>query len=505
MARKSIAGRIDRKWLIAAAVVVALALVALVVDMVAGRDIRVWWILQDLEKDAAGTRARLTELDIPYLPAIARAHRRGGRGYGGQVRLTEILMGEPFYARGAVEEALGNDDPEVRRAAAVVLLRAGATSPAGPMPDRVLEIYREWVSHPAADYLDSGLGELGLYRDVRLVDILLPLVKERSQDVSKGAGRIGRTNMNRDAAIWRLRAYATDPRVIDVLKDLVDRDDEPERTLIQAWKALAAGGYDAEPDIYWKGARSDSTLVRQVVATNLEGVRSAAVIPILLHLLDDENEVVRRNALDALRGKRVPQVMERAAYLVEDSFDSVRGDIAMAVADYHRMDLIPLVVWCLNDNDPIVVEKAFVTLFRLTKRHIGFDDPQWNAYAWNRPISGDTVGMKRSDQVRAFINDEERRLKAIEEWNQAFPPGWTDADRVPHLIRQLGHRDSRNVKRAMRILAKITDRDVGLPTAVLDPNAPAGAEADAMHRFMKEERKAVIAEWEAWAKTRNGD
>ncbi|MHC4860748.1 MAG: hypothetical protein ACYTDY_11730, partial [Planctomycetota bacterium] len=95
-------------------------------------------------------------------------------------------------------------------------------------------------------------------------------------------------------------------------------------------------------------------------------------------------------------------------------------------------------------------------------------------------------------------NDEERKAKAIEKWSEEYPPRKTERDRVPHLVRQLAHADRRNVKRAIKELYRITKRKEGLPEAVIDPAADANAADDALERFLRGDRKAVMADWQTW-------
>jgi hypothetical protein len=202
--------------------------------------------------------------------------------------------------------------------------------------------------------------------------------------------------------------------------------------------------------------------------------------------------------VDTLMDKRVPDLMDNLEYLAEDWFASIPGDLAWAVRNQGRDDKIPYVVHCLNNTDPVVVEKSLVVLFRMTRKHIGFTTESWKEFSWDLPLMGGEPGRTRSKAVRDFMSDIPRKDRAIARWNVDYPPAYTDQDRLPHLIRQLGHADSRNVRRAMRELKKITGRADGFPPECLDPTADLAAEADAVYRFMTEQKEEVMAEWEKW-------
>ncbi len=490
------------------AVAVLVLVAAGVFAAVARRDIVVFYTLSGIDDDPAQGMDDIRALDLPYRPALERALLRGGRGYPAQMALTLVLLGEPYYGRAAVEQALASDEAVVSRSAAAALLRRDVTVPPGPVPDRVFAVLAEWVRDIHSPWLDSALAELGSYRDPRIPELLLPLALARSEDGTEGLSgnelmlRVGRANLNREQAVKSLRTYVPSaPRVVAGLEELVRREKEADLVQFEAWKSLSAGGYAGDPEIFWIAAKSTRVLDRQVVANNLEWVKDPRVVPILLYLAEDENEVARRGAINSLIAQRAPAVFDNIYFYGEDSYNPIRGDLATAVDIYGREEFVHFAAWCLTDDDPVVVEKAVVSLFRLTKTHFGFEEV-WQDYVWNRYLEGGQEGEARSKIVKDFMVDAERKEKTLAAWADKYPPRYTDEARLPHLVRMLGHRDSRNVRRAIRELRRITGRDTGLPPEVLDPSAPVQAEADAVYRFMHGERDKVIADWQEWLKSR---
>ncbi|MCU0727581.1 MAG: HEAT repeat domain-containing protein [Planctomycetes bacterium] len=496
-----------RRWLaIGSVTLLAAGVLALLVFAVAGRDIRVWSVLRGLDEDPGEQMAAIRALDIEYRPALGRALLRGGRSYPAQMALTLVLLGEPYYDRTTVLRALGEDDPLVRQCAAAALLRREAKAPPSAVPDSVFRVLSEWVKEIHTPFLDTALSELFAYSDARLPDLLVPLAKARSEEGARGSGNdllleIGRANATRREAVRLLRDYTSAPGVIDALKEVVRREPESDEVQMEAWKSLTSGGYAGDPDLYWIAAKSEKDIVRQVVSNNLEWVQDPRVVPILVYLAEDENEVARRGAMSSLIARRAPELFDHLLYWAEDSYAPIRGDLALAVDVYRREDFIPFAVWCLTDGDPLVVEKSLVALFRMTKRYFGFEDV-WQNYLWNRPLEVGSQGEARSQIVREFMVDEARRKAALDAWTEYRPPRYTDQDRLPHLVRQLGHRDPANVRRAIREIRRITGRDEGFPKEVLEPAADVQAEADAVYRFMHGGREAVIASWKAWLESK---
>jgi HEAT repeat protein len=506
-----------RRWVtLGAGILVALLAIGLIVDAVAGKDIRVWWLLRDfrerLESREPGVAdeamQEIRDLGFPYKKALGRAVLRGGRTFNEQLALSNLLHDKPFFGREILEQALTEEEAIVRRAAAVALMSRETRVTGKPLPDELYQVIEDWCGDPREPWLQLGLMHSRAYRDPRLVDLLLPLLSARSQDYADAEDedarllQIGRVNRNRERIAEVLKAYISDPRVTAAFEEVVHREGEADRVQFFVWKALASEGYDEDPELYWIGARSENPFIRQTVAEHLERVSDPKVIPILKELLEDPHELVRNGAIRSLTLKKSPILMDDLYYLGEDSYVHTRGDLATAVGIYGRTDHIPYLIWCLaEEEEPNVVEKAVVELFKLTKKHHGFSDEEWDAYTWNRPLEpGGRPGL-----IRAFINDAERKEKAIETWSSEYPPRYTDRDRVPHLIRQLGHEDRDNVKRAIVALARITGRTEGFPEILTKPRPESEKEiqeeADAMFLFMTELRETVIADWRAWAET----
>ncbi len=484
-----------RRWILVAVVVLILLSVAW---SIYGKDIQVRSTLGGYAEDPQETERTLLAYGLPYRPALRRALLGGGREFPVQYRFSRLMQWEPFFDGKTLDRALASEDPVVARAAASAILNFRRTSPPTTVPDEVMSVLEDWAEELAAPYLGTGLGPLSGYRDPRVAKMLARMIVARSEDKVDGVVEIGRANGNREVAARQLRTYVFDPMVVEALRTVATRDVESPIVQMHAIKALAGGGYTGDFDIYWKGARSDNVFVRQALAADLESVRSPEVIPILLYLTNDANEVVRRHAVDALMDRRAPDLMNGLEYLAEDWFASIAGDLAWAVRHYRRDDKIPYVVHCLKHTDPVVVEKAMVVLFALTRKHYGFTEKTWKQFVWDMPLMAGEKGRTRSAAIREFMNDEDRKKQAIAGWNEVFPPAYTDQDHLPHLIRQLGHADSRNVRRAMRELKRFTGRTEGLPAACLDPNADITEEANAIHKFMIEDKEQVIAEWERW-------
>ncbi len=473
-----------RKWVTLA---VAVLLAAWAVSAAAGRDIRLWWILRGLDDEPEAAAREIRALGPGYREALGRAILRGGRSLEAQLRLSLIAYGEPFYGRDLLRRALRSEEPSVRRSAAQAFLRMGYSVPPGPIPDDVLAVLRDWAREPAAPRLAEALSDAGRYRDPRMADVLAEVLLTDYQPEDEN--ELARLLDNRQTAARACRPYVGEAKVREALRTVLRREKESGMVRMYAVRSLAGGGAADALDVFEAASRDSNPFVRQALAENLREVKDPRVIPILTRLLEDPKETVRRGAVDTLIAKRAPVLMERIRYLAEDSFSSIKGDLAEAVDVYRRKDLVPFLAWCLSDPDPIVVEKALVALVRLTRRHYGFTDAQWNAYRWPKK-AGD-----RSRVVQAFMNDEARRREAVDRWVAEFPPRYTDRDRLPHLVKQLGHADPENVRRAIRELVKITGRAEGFPPAVLDRGAKPEEEADALYRFMHGGREKIIEEW----------
>jgi hypothetical protein len=502
MARRKSAKQLLAKWGRPAAILAAVVVVLIVIWSVAGNDIRVWWTLSDYGEEPISTETALRSYGLSHRPALRRALLRGGRRFPEQFRLSRLMLMEPYYDTAILQEALESEDPLVSRAAAAALLDFRITSPPSAVPNDIFEVLENWTHDLDSPDLNFALQCLSGWRDPRVAKLLAGMVLLRSEDKVSGLVNIGRANGNRETAARLLRHYISDPKVVEALRTVAFRDVESRIVMMHAIKALAAGGYSEDLEIYWNTARSDNVLARQALAADLISVRHSGVIPILTFMTLDVNEVVRRHAVDTLMDKNAGVLLDSLGFLAEDWFSSIRGDLAWAVRHFNRMDLIPYVAWCLTDTDPMVVEKAIVALWVMTKKHHGFGDEEWSKFSWNRPLLAGEVGRGRAQAVRDFMNDEERKAEAVAAFNREYPPAYTDETRIPHLIRQLAHADSRNVRRAMRELVRITGRKQGFPPECLDPKADTQAEANAIYRFMTEERDDVIGEWERWLNPR---
>ncbi|MHC4861104.1 MAG: HEAT repeat domain-containing protein, partial [Planctomycetota bacterium] len=379
-----------KSWLVTgwrryAVLVVAVLVLAILVSVIWGKDIRVWWVLQGIEDDREKTLEQLRLFDLPYRDAIRGAVLRGGRILTYQADLCGILLGAPYYDRDTVEGCLADEDPVIRRAAAMALLRHDVNTPAGPVTDAVLEVLRDWGEDSSAMWLDGGLAYLSFYRDKRLAPILLSIVTDTTPD-TEDLQAIARSNSAREVAAQRLAPYIDEPGVIEQMRVVLAREKESEYVKLRVLHTFLKGGYSEDLEVFWMAARHENPHIRQVLADNLEFVKDPGVIPVLEFLLDDTEQVVRRGAVLTLARKRHPVVMDDIHYLAEDSYGSIKGDLAEAVKDYRRDDLIPFVVWCLSDYDPVVVEKAIVTLGRMARTHHEFD---WERY---KRIGRDPLG-----------------------------------------------------------------------------------------------------------------
>lgn len=488
-----------RKWALGG--LAAALLVVLLVSLIWGQRIRFWWIARDLRDSPDATVARIQALGRPYRDTLRDALLAGGRSFPEELTLLDVAFRAPFYLSKELRVALASEDETVRRAAVVAYLAwdRQPQAPPHPVADDVMEALRSWArpENAASVYLGAAISRLEGYDDDRIPGVVAPVLLATTK--SDELAEVGRSNDARVRAAKLLVAYPDDPDAVAALREVVKRDPKGESNWVQtyAWQSLAAGGYAEDPDLYWIAARSPDKLTRQMVAGNLEMVKNPAVVPILEYLLADPVQVVRRGALDSLFAKRAPILMKDLLYLAEDSYSSIRGDLAEAVRFYREKKYLPFLGWCLTDTDPQVVRKAIEALDALTGDAYAFTLDQWRTYQYS--------GMKeRLAMVEDFMNDEERKAKAVERLAEQHPPRYADEDRIPHLIRMLGHADPENVKRAMRSLAEITGRKEGFDPAILDPEAAADAEADALYRFMNEPglRGEVIADWERWYASR---
>ncbi len=484
-----------RRWILAA---MAVGLALFVFWSIFGKSIEVSRTLAGYEDDPGSTEEALLAYGLEYRAEIREALLAGGRSFPAQFRFSRLLAFAPFYDTVTLERALTSDDLTVKRAAAMALLNARRTAPPRPLPGDILAVYEEWTEDLASPELDMGLAELSFWRDPRVAKMLVGMLVKRSEEEVSGIVPKGYANRSREVAARQLKYYTSDPRVIEALRTVASRETESSLVIMYAYKAIIKSGYSKDLGIYWQAARSSHIPVRQALAADLENVKNPEVIPILEYLTNDVNEVVRRHAVDTLMDKRAPSLMDNLEYLAEDWWASLPGDLAWAVRHYRRDDKIPFVVHCLKHTDPVVVEKSLVVLFSMTRRHFGFTDEAWKKFSWDMPLMAGEGGRTRSAAVREFMNDEPRKKAAIAEWNRLVPPAYTDQDRLPYLVRQLAHADSRNVRRAMRELKRITGRAEGFPPLCLDPAADVTEEASAVYKFMTEDKAAVIADWERW-------
>lgn len=498
MAKRSVSERIFggwRKWALGG--LAAVVVVLLFVSAIWGERIRMWWVLRDLRESPEATVREVHRLGRPYREALEASILAGGRAFGEELTLFDVAFRAPFYLSDELRDALGSDDETVRRAAIVAYLDwdRNPQAPPHPVSDDVMEALRRWArpENAGSVYLGAAISRLEGYEDDRIPGVVVPVLLATTK--SDELAEVGRSNDARVRAAKLLAAWPDDPDAVAALTEVVKRDPNGESNWVQtyAWQSLAAGGYAKDPEIYWIAARSPDKLTRQMVANNLEHVKNKAVVPILESLLGDPVQVVRRGAVDSLFAKRAPILMKDLLDLAEDSYSPIRGDLAEAVRFYREKRYLPFLGWCLTDTDPQVVRKAIEALDALAGDSYAFTLDQWRSYQYS--------GMRdRLDMVQDFMNDEDRKEAAVNRLAEEHPPRYTDEDRIPHLIRMLGHADVDNVQRAMRLLAEITGRKEGFAEAILDPGAKADAEADALYRFMNGDgvREKVIADWKRW-------
>jgi HEAT repeat protein len=445
----------------------------------------------DSEDPEEQSRARdeIVRMGRPFRGHFEGALLSGGRSFGAQQVFSDILLLEPFYSRDAVSLAMESEDTVVRRAAAsAVLMRYGETAnPPERIDDDVFAVLTEWTKEPSDRWLPQVLGMLGLFRDPRVVDLLLPLAELEPTGTDEVRAGIQET---RYRAVRRLLPFLSEERVVAALTKISKRANEAPRVRNEAIRGLAAARR-ADPAVYWEAAKSEVGFERQAVAENLANVRDPRVIPVLVHLLGDPNVDVRRAALNSLIVKRSPLVAAQMDYLVEDRYYGIRADLAMAVGRLRLIDRIPFLVWLLQDYDPEVVRVVYVQLTRMTKAHHGMPDETWNV--WGRLPMPD-----RAKEIQRFMNDSERREAAVAEWSKVHGPRKTDRDRVPHLIRMLTHRDSGNVERAMKELIRITNRKEGFPALLIESGGDVVKVAEERVRFMASDREALASGWRAW-------
>jgi hypothetical protein len=476
---------------VAAAIVVWLS-----ADAIFGTAIRVGSAVRALEAGEENAELGIRNLGTRCADQLESQLLAGDREFDKQAYLSEILLLQPFYMMKAVRKALNSEDPVVSRGAVLAMLSQGADpgQPAVRIDDDVLAALAQWCGDRADRYLAECLTRLPAYHDPRLGELLVKVAAEPSIVDDLAASR--RVEETRYRALSQLAPYASQPKVVEGMRAILDRKGESDRIVRKAVATLTAGGFRDDPAVYWAAARSDNPHVRQSVADNLRNVRDPKILPILELLLGDPNETVRRAAVGTLMEKRSSILMSEADYLAEDWYQDIKVDLAMSVGLLRDRNRMPFLVWCLEDFDPQVVRIAHWELVRMTKTkaHFGFTKEQWQAH-----LRANTI--ERSNQIKEILNDEFRREQMITGFAKMFPPRKTDRDRVPHLIRHLTHRDTRNVERAMKELVRITGRREGFPEALLDPAATPEDKGVASVTFLDSDRAALAAEWQAWWKT----
>jgi len=482
----------SRKWAWAA---LAVALFAMIVLALRWKDLRVAWVLSDLDDEPEATAEALRkDLSLPYKAELREAYLEGGRRFSAQVYLGKVLAQDPFYMSDTVREAMDAEDAEVRRAAAVTFLEISfdPRTPPGRMDDRALEVFEEWAAEPAHASLFLFIQRLGYYDDERLAEPLAEILASEAPQDSLDA--IGRSNRNREASAKALKRYADREIAMDAFRTVIERDEESDMVQAYALQGLGRGGGGDDPELWGKAARSDSTVKRQVAASNLRYVEGAWAVPLLLRLSEDVNNVVRREAIDSIAEQGAPEYLDHVHYWAEDSWDSIRGDLPGHLHDLGVKDHTPLMAWILREHDPLVVEKAYVALVKTTNEHHGLTDEKWDVFK--------SQMRRRAGIMKELMVDEERKEEAILEWSGGPDRFYTDEDRVPHLIRQLRHAARENVERAMNELARITGRREGFPPALFRDDLGVEKEANEWFRFMESDREKLSADWKRWWEAR---
>jgi len=478
------------RWTLAGAVVLIIGWY--VFDGIFGETLRVNAAIRRLGSDrVVDAKDDIRRMGTPALPRLTSALLSGGRDFEVQQTLSAVLLVEPFYAQDAILAAMKSEDPIIRRAAASAMLLGywDQNQKAERLEDGILEVLADWCREPLDPWLPQALGLLSLYKDPRIVDLVLPLAEMEPTGTPEERARL---EESRFRAVRRLSPFAKDEPVAAALQKILEREDESPRIRREAVGSLTAGG-QGDPSAYWTAVRSGTDFEREAVADRLVAVRDHRVLPVLEYLLGDASDSVRRAALRTLVRKRAPLVMKDIDYLVEDEFYGIRADLAMAVGQYRERERIPFLIRMLRDFDPEVVRPAYVELVRMTKNHHGFTEIAWTT--WKRLPPGE-----QAQKIKDFLNNEKRREAAIAEWVKVYPPAPEERDRVPHLIRMLAHRSSGNVERAMKELIRLTNRREGFPAELIDGGVPIVKSAEARLRFMSSDRKKLAAEWAEWWK-----
>jgi hypothetical protein len=471
---------------------------------------RVKWIVSRGAPPAHPARAEAAEREIAALGPPARPVLEGILEDGSSARVRKtwvaaILLREPFFARAAVERALGSAHAPTARAAAAALLGGdgGETAPRLGEVAAPRATPHEWDPAPAVPVLlawmadradpESAVAARLLGRippgDPRVRDALLAAVEEAPAIADPAAAAAAKARKPVVvSAIHSLGSWVGSdpevaPRVSKVVARLAKMEGAEAEWDLQA-HALdlleATRGRGVDEGLMELLAKSPNAVVRQKVSGALVAFPGSAPGRILAGLAGDDWPVVRRSAVRALGSRKDPLLLELAPYLVEDSLVWVRAETLLALGHLTGVDpegcraAVPLLVSCFEtpwpgmvpepgsaaaaswDNSLAeIVENCAVSLNRITGRSHGF-----------RPE--DLLDWKKRGEVALrLVKDPEARARAVAEWRTSVPPRPEEA-RVAPLVKRLEDRDPDNVLRAMRELTRITGTSEGFPAGILE-------------------------------------
>jgi len=305
-----------------------------------------------------------------------------------------IVIGKPAFR--PLVEALGNEDPDVRREAIWTL---------GNMQDpRALRPLTEAMQQGEGDTRSQAAMALGWLNDSRAVPPLMAALQDEDTEVRRRAAM----------ALGRHK----DPRSVEPLAAAL-RDRE-ESVVYVAADALANVGRPAvdslilclEDDVML--ARLGGVLALGQLASR--NVRDDRAVEPLIAAMGDEDPKVRTYAVWALGWYRDPGSVPALVEALGDSEAAVRAEAAKALRRSKDARAVDPLLAALEDGDVQVQQNAALTLGQMQERRalpklvelLKAEDAQIREYA--AVALGQLEDARAAEALLGTLNDEEDRV-----------------------------------------------------------------------------------------------
>jgi HEAT repeat protein len=169
------------------------------------------------------------------------------------------------------------------------------------------------------------------------------------------------------------------------------------RISVQARVKLKAGGNESIP-VWQEALQSEDWQVRYWAVEALGYILDITRVDIIIPLLDDENNYVRRNAVKAVIQAGGKLFFVKIRPLAKDDDFYVRRTVMHILCEFEDKDSLTLFIEGLKDTDPVVRYESAVALGRLG------DPSSWEAL--------NQVKTDEHDWVRCAVEDALKKLNS---------------------------------------------------------------------------------------------